>query len=179
MFTVVRNSILELAAQVPEKLANSVAPGQPVEFLANGQSLQGRVARVSPTVDPASRSVTVYAQVPNPNGAIKGGTFATGTVLARTIANAITVPTSAIKQSVSGKPIVYRIERGVLDTAGVVVGITNDRTALAQIVSGLSVGDSVVSGNVGSLAKGMKVQIVTPGAVKGRTASAAGGPAPR
>ena len=177
MFTVVRNSILELAAQVPEKLANSVAPGQPVEFLANGQSIQGRVARVSPTVDPGSRSVTVYAQVTNPNGAIKGGTFATGTVLARTIANAITVPTTAIKQSVTGKPIVYRIEKGVLDTASVVVGITNERTALAQIVSGLSIGDSVVSGNVGSLAKGMKVQIITPGAGKGRTA--AGGPAPR
>jgi RND family efflux transporter MFP subunit len=177
MFTVVRNNVLELAAQVPEKLANSVAPGQPVQFLANGQTLQGRVARVSPTVDPVSRAVTVYAQVPNPNGTIKGGTFATGTVLARTIANAITVPTTAIKQSASGSPIVYRIEHGVLDTASVVVGITNERTALAQIVSGLAAGDSVVSGNVGSLAKGMKVQIITPGAGKGRGAAAA--PAPR
>jgi RND family efflux transporter MFP subunit len=179
MFTVVRNDVLELAAQVPEKLANSVAPGQPVEFLANGATLQGRVARVSPTVDPVSRSVTVYAQVPNPNGVIKGGTFATGTVLARTIANAITVPTSAIKQSVSGKPLVYRIEKGVLDTASVVVGITNERTALAQIVSGLSAGDSVVSGNVGSMAKGMKVQIITPGAGKGRGNAASGAPASR
>ena len=110
---------------------------------------------------------------------IKGGTFATGTVLARTIANAITVPTSAIKQSVSGKPLVYRIEKGVLDTASVVVGITNERTALAQIVSGLSAGDSVVSGNVGSMAKGMKVQIITPGAGKGRGNAASGAPASR
>ena len=176
MFTVVRNDVLELAAQVPEKLANSVAPGQPVEFLANGMTLQGRVARVSPTVDPVSRSVTVYAQVTNPGGAIKGGTFATGTVMARTIANAITVPTSAIKQSVTGQPIVYRIEHGVLDTASVQIGIRNERKALAQIVTGLSAGDSVVSGNVGSLAKGMKVQIITPGAGKGRNSAGAGTP---
>ncbi len=179
MFTVVRNDVLELAAAVPEKLANNVAPGQPVEFLANGRTLQGRVARVSPTVDPMSRSVTVYAQVPNANGEIKGGTFATGTVMTRSIANAISVPTSAIKQTASGTSIVYRIEKGVLDTAGVRVGITNERAGVAEIVTGLAVGDSVVSGNVGSLGKGMKVQIINPNAGRGRGAGAPGGTAPR
>lgn len=168
MFTVVRNDVLELAAAVPEKLANNVVPGQPVEFLANGKTIQGRVARVSPTVDPSSRSVTVYAQVANANGAIKGGTFATGTVLTRSIANAIAIPTSAIKQTASGQPIVYRIEAGVLDTAGVQVGVTNERSGVAQIVTGLAAGDSVISGNVGTMGKGMKVQIITPNAGRGR-----------
>jgi len=179
MFTVVRNDVLELAAAVPEKLANNVTPGQQVEFLANGRTILGKVARVSPTVDPMSRSVTVYAQVPNANGTIKGGTFATGTVRTRSIANAIAVPTSAIKQTVSGKTIVYRIEQGVLDTAGVQVGVTNERAGIAEIVAGVSVGDSIVSGNVGSLGKGMKVQIVNPNAGRGRGGAAAPGAAPR
>jgi RND family efflux transporter MFP subunit len=179
MFTVVRNDVLELAAQVPEKVANNVLPGQPVQFLANGKVLQGRVARVSPTVDPATRSITVYAQVPNANGAIKGGTFATGTVMIRAIANAITVPTSSIKQTANGKSIVYRIEKGVLDTAGVQVGVTNEREGVAEIVTGLSAGDSVVSGNVGSLGKGMKVQIINPNAGRGRGGAGASGAAPR
>jgi RND family efflux transporter MFP subunit len=177
MFTVVRNDVLELAAAVPEKLANNVSPGQPVEFLANGKTLQGRVARVSPTVDPSSRSVTVYAQVPNSNGAIKGGTFATGTVLTRSIADAIAIPTSAIKQTATGKPIVYRIESGVLDTASVQIGVTNERAGVAQIVTGLAAGDSVISGNVGTMGKGMKVQIITPNAGRGR--GGAPGAAPR
>ena len=177
MFTVVRNDVLELAAAVPEKLANNVVPGQPVEFLANGKTIQGRVARVSPTVDQSSRSVTVYAQVANANGAIKGGTFATGTVLTRSIANAIAIPTSAIKQTASGQPIVYRIEAGVLDTAGVQVGVTNERSGVAQIVTGLAAGDSVISGNVGTMGKGMKVQIITPNAGRGR--GGAPGAAPR
>jgi len=177
MFTVVRNDVLELAAAIPEKLANNVAPGQPVEFLANGKTIQGRVARVSPTVDPSSRSVTVYAQVANANGAIKGGTFATGTVLTRSVANAIAIPSSAIKQTSSGNPIVYRIEGGVLDTATVQVGITNERSGVAQIVNGLAAGDSVISGNVGTMGKGMKVQIITPNAGRGR--DGAPGAAPR
>ena len=179
MFTVVRNDVLELAAAVPEKLANNVIPGQAVEFLANGRTIQGRVARVSPTIDPMSRSVTVYAQVANADGQIKGGTFATGTVMTRTIANAITVPTSAVKQTANGSTIVYRIESGALDTAAVKVGVTNERAGIAEIVSGLTVGDSVVSGNVGSLGKGMKVQIISPNAGKGRGGAAPGGPAPR
>ena len=161
MFSVVRNDVLELAAAVPEKLANSVQRGQAVQFLANGRSISGRVARVSPTVDALSRSVTVFVQVPNGNGALKGGTFATGTVLARTIANAIVVPASAVKQAAGGKLLVYTIEQGVLDTASVQVGVKDDQAGIVQVLSGLSVGDSVVSGNVGSLGKGMKVQIVS------------------
>lgn len=160
MFSVVRNDVLELAAAVPERLANSVSPGQTVRFLANGKNIEGRVARVSPTVDPLSRSVTVYVQVQNPGGELKGGTFATGTLLARTIANAITVPVSAIRQTASSRRIVYRIEKGILDTSTVSIGVRDDRAGIAEIISGVSVGDSVISGNVGSLGTGMKVQII-------------------
>ena len=178
MFSVVRNNVLELAAAVPERLANAVSPGQPVRFFANGVNFEGRVARVSPTVDPLSRSVTVYVQIPNRNGALKGGTFASGTLLARNIANAITLPTSAIKQSGRGTPMVYRIEKGQLDTATVQVGVRDERAGVAEIVAGVSAGDSIVSGNVGSLGRGMKVQIQGNNAGRGPRASA-GAPAPR
>ena len=178
MFSVVRNNVLELAAAVPERLANSVSPGQPVSFFANGVNFEGRVARVSPTVDPLSRSVTVYVQIPNANGVLKGGTFATGTLLARNIANAITIPTSAIRQSGRGTQIVYRIEQGALDTASVQVGVRDERAGVVEITSGLSAGDSIVSGNVGSLGRGMKVQIQGPNTGAGR-GSPAGAPAPR
>lgn len=161
MFSVVRNNVLELAAAVPERLASGVSAGQSVRFLANGRTFEGRVARVSPTVDAASRSVTVYVQIPNGDGSLKGGTFATGTLLARNIANAITVPLSAIRQTAGSGQIVYRIENGTLDTASVSVGVRDERAGLAEIVSGLAAGDTVVSGNVGSLGRGMKVQIIS------------------
>ena len=171
MFSVVRNDVLELAAAVPERVAGSVETGQSVRFMANARSFEGRVARISPTVDPLSRSVTVYVQVPNSDGALKGGTFATGTLLARNIAGAITVPISAVRQTVGSRQIVYRIEKGVLDTAGVTVGVRDNRSGVAEIVSGVAAGDTVVSGNVGSLGRGMKVQIIAPNA--GRAGGAA------
>ncbi len=53
MFTVVRNDQLELRADVPARVANDIRPGQAVRFVADGQLLDGRVARVSPIVNPA------------------------------------------------------------------------------------------------------------------------------
>jgi RND family efflux transporter MFP subunit len=181
MFTLVRNDILELAAAVPEKQANSVARGQKVQFLANGQAFAGQVARLSPTVDPSSRSVTVYVQIPNPSGQLKGGTFATGTVQTRTISNALVVPITALHQSAKGTQLVYKIVRGGVDTATVALGVVDDRAGIAEALSGVADGDSIVSGNVGSLGKGMKVQIVGAGGrgQGGRAGSPAGSAAGR
>lgn len=163
MFTLVRNDILELAAAVPERRANAVRPGQTVEFDANGAKIVGRVARLSPTIDPVSRSITVYVQIPNANGAIRGGTFATGTVMSRTITNAMVIPQSALRQTAGGKQLTYKIEKGALDTATVQVGVVDDRLGVVEALTGVSDGDSLIAGNVGSLAAGMKVQILGAG----------------
>lgn len=159
MFTLVRNDILELAAAVPERRANAVRVGQSVEFQASGANVVGRVARLSPTIDPASRSITVYVQIPNANGAIKGGTFASGTVLSRTISNAMVIPQSALRQTAAGNQLTYKIENGSLDTATVQVGVVDDRLGVVEALTGVADGDSLIAGNVGSLAAGMKVQI--------------------
>lgn len=163
MFTLVRNDILELAAAVPERRANAVRVGQSVEFDANGAKIVGRVARLSPTIDPVSRSITVYVQIPNPNGAIRGGTFATGTVLSRTITNAMVIPQSALRQTATGTQLTYKIEKGSLDTATVQVGVVDDRAGVVEALTGVADGDSLIAGNVGSLAAGMKVQILGAG----------------
>lgn len=175
MFTLVRNDILELAAAVPERRANAVRVGQSVEFEASGAKIVGRVARLSPTIDPASRSITVYVQIPNANGAIRGGTFASGTVLSRTITNAMVIPQSALRQTASGDQLAYKIERGALDTATVQVGVVDERLGVVEALTGVADGDSLITGNVGSLAAGMKVQII--GAGKGRAVGAGAGAA--
>lgn len=161
MFTVVRNSTLELQAAVPERRAGTVRAGQRVTFSSNGRVLEGRVARVSPTVDAASRSVTVYVQVPNADGAIRGGSFATGTVISRTIPDALVVPTSALHQSPNGdRSYVYRVNSGSVEQVDVSTGVTDERAGVAEITSGLNEGDRIVTGNVGTLGKGTTVQII-------------------
>ena len=93
-----------------------------------GASFDGRVARVSPTIDPATRAVTVYVQVPNAGGALRGGTFATGRVVSRTVNNVLAVPT-ARAAPVAGRrqPFVYRIDGRRSNVAPVQVGVVDER----------------------------------------------------
>lgn len=160
LFTVVRSDMLELAASVPARNANGLLAGQTVRFVADGQSFTGRVARISPTIDPATRSVTVFVQVPNDGGRLKGGSFATGRVIGRTLSEALVIPSAAIKQTSEGTPFVYRLEGTTLAQVDVQLGIADDAAGLVQVMSGLNDGDRIIVGNVGSLGKGMQVQVV-------------------
>ncbi|MGI8547361.1 MAG: efflux RND transporter periplasmic adaptor subunit [Gemmatimonadaceae bacterium] len=161
MFTLVRNLTLELAATVPERQASMVKVGQRVTFSVQGQDRVGRVARVSPTIDPASRSITVYVDVDNANGALKGNSLATGTVLVTTVNGALVIPTAALHQGAdSGQTYVYRINTGAVEQRNVAVGIVDNRAGKSQITSGLNSGDKLISGNVGTLSAGAKVQVI-------------------
>ncbi|MGI8507846.1 MAG: hypothetical protein ACR2MQ_00815, partial [Gemmatimonadaceae bacterium] len=60
----------------------------------------------------------------------------------------------------SGKTYVYRINSGAVEQTNVTVGIVDNRAGKAQITSGLNPGDKVISGNVGTLSAGAKVQVI-------------------
>jgi RND family efflux transporter MFP subunit len=160
LFTVVRNDVLELEASVPARFAGDIRPAMPVRFNAGGREMTGRVARVSPTINPANRSVTIYLQLPNPGGTLKGNTFATGRIVARTITGTIIVPTSAIRYGQQqSEPFVYRISNETIEHQPVQLGVVDEASGIVQVTSGLEAGDRVIVGNVGAIGRGVKVRI--------------------
>ena len=165
MFTVVRSDVLELAAAVPARQAGEIRVGQRAHFASGGRDLDGRVARINPTVDPTNRSVTVYLQVPNAAGMLKGNSFATGRIVSRTVDGAIVIPSTAIRQAQGAeKPFVFRLDASdALERAPISVGIVDESQQIAEIVEGLKPGDRIVVGNVGTLGAGMKVTIAGAG----------------
>jgi membrane fusion protein, multidrug efflux system len=163
LFTVVRTDMLELAAAVPARAANSVAPGQVVHFTADGRRFDGKIARVAPTISPSSRTIAVYVQVPNANGALKGGTFASGRVVSRESRETLVIPTTALRQAAgTGETFVWRIAGGSLERSSVTLGIVDESEGLAEVLSGVNENDKVVIGNVGMLGPGMAVKIIDP-----------------
>jgi RND family efflux transporter MFP subunit len=161
LFTLVRNETLELAANVPARMANLVQPGQNVRLNLDDRTIESKVARVSPTVDPVSRSVTVYVRVPNAKGAIKGNTFVSGRVIGERRTSALLLPTSAIRQSqgADSQPFVWRIAGGALEKRNVTLGVVDDAAGVAEVKEGVAAGDRVIIGNVGALGNGAKVTI--------------------
>ena len=160
IFTVVRADVLELAATVPARYASQVRTGQLTRFDADGRTIEGRVVRVSPTIDPATRSITVYVQVPNPSGSLKGGTFVSGRIVGRSIPEALVIPSAGVRQSQTGTPFVYTIDGEIVAQKSVQIGIVDDGAGVVEIVSGLEEGERVIIGNVGTLGRGMQVRVV-------------------
>jgi RND family efflux transporter MFP subunit len=160
LFTVVRNDVLVLEAAVPARFAGEVHPSMPVRFNAAGRELIGRVARVSPSINPLNRSVTVYLQVPNRDGSLKGNTFATGRIVAKTLEGVITVPTSAIRYGQDrDESFVYRLNNDVVEHQPVELGVVDEAGGVAQVTTGLQAGDRVIVGNVGAIGRGVRVRI--------------------
>lgn len=163
LFTVVRSDVLELTAAVPARRANTLRRGQAVRFSADGRAIEGRISRVSPTIDLASQSVTVYVEVPNRDLSIKGNAFATGQVIERALPGQLLVPQSAIRQASASADIgafVWKVERGALVSAPVTLGIVDEARGVVQVLGGLAAGDEVVVGNVGMMGAGMQVQVI-------------------
>ena len=169
LFTLVRSDVLELEASVPARKAGGVVVGQRVRFTADGRSFEGRVARVSPTIDPSTRSITVFVQIPNVGGSLKGGTFATGRIIGRTMEGALVVPAAAVRQAQDGgRPFVYRIDGQKLSTISVALGVADEQRGIVEVLEGLAEGDLIVVGNVGTLGNGMKVEVIGEGRAANR-----------
>ena len=164
MFTLVKSDVLELAASVPARFASDVRTGQAARFTADGRTITGRVARVSPTVDPQTRAVTVYVQVPNATGALKGNTFAQGRVIGRTIPDAVLVPLAAVRElpDDAGR-YVFRIVNDKVQRTNITTGVIDEAAGVAEVTQGLQPGDRVISGNIGTIGDGMKATIIGEG----------------
>jgi membrane fusion protein (multidrug efflux system) len=174
MFTLVRNDVLELTAALPARRAGEVHVGQPVRFMADSRQFSGTVARVSPVIDPVSRSITVYIQIPNPKGELKGNTFSSGQIIAQTLNDVLVIPQTGVRngQGDNAKPFVYRIAGGELSVVPVQLGVVDDARGLVEVRDGLNEQDEIVIGNPGTLGRGMKAQVIGNEARKG----APGGP---
>jgi RND family efflux transporter MFP subunit len=162
LFTLVRTQTLELTGAVPARVGNRVRPGQTVRFNADGREFRGRVARVSPTVDPASRSVAVYIQIPNGDGALKGGTFASGRIVSRVAENVLVVPTAAIRQAAQevGGSYVYRVDGETIERRPIQLGLIDETGGIAEVTDGLAEGDRVVTAAVSTSARTARVTII-------------------
>jgi membrane fusion protein, multidrug efflux system len=86
LYAVVDPSSMQLEATVPADQLQSLKIGTPVEFTVSGygaRRFQGRIARINPSVDPATRQVRIYVTIPNRDQGLVAGLFAEGRVESR------------------------------------------------------------------------------------------------
>lgn len=106
--SVVEISRLRLVVNVVEKDLRMVSPGDPavVEVDAYpGDKFSGKIARVAPVLDPATRTAAMEVEIPNPDFKLKPGMYARINLTVEEHENALVVPKIAV--------VDYANERGV------------------------------------------------------------------
>jgi RND family efflux transporter MFP subunit len=159
LFRIVDTDTLELAARVPVSGLGSFGVGDPVVFRIDGASdrlLTGYVDRIEPMADPSTRQVVVYARLPNTDGALVGGLYATGTIVLRTVRGAA-LPAASVADGPDGERHVLVIEGGRAERRAVRV-LGEDRSSGEVVVEGLERG-TVVMARPGRLVGGEAVQL--------------------
>jgi multidrug efflux system membrane fusion protein len=155
---------LRLRFKVTESESLKAADGQAVTFRVGSlgdAAFTARVYHVGNVADAATRQVEILAWVDNP-GVLKPGFFAEVTLATETRRGAIVVNEGAIQASERGF-VVFVVADGKAQERPVAIGLrTGDGSV--EIVSGLAVGDVIVTSGSDRLADGMAVRAVEPGA---------------
>lgn len=163
MFTVVDPSSMRLEASIPADELASVRIGLPVTFTVNGypgRTLTGKVTRINPTADPSTRQVRIIASIPNSNGALVGGLFATGR-LAAEMKTGLIAPTSAIDTR-STEPAVMRVRQSKVERVPVELGLRDEGAEKVEIKSGVQAGDTLLLGAAQGISAGTIVRVSVP-----------------
>ena len=128
---IVNLSTMVTMANVPEREVGKLRVGNRalVQVDAFGvERFTGRIARISPVLDPATRTATVEVEIPNPTGGLKAEMFARVTLDLASQREAVLIPREAL---------VYRGQQ-----AGVYV-MQDKRPVFRTIETGLTRGDDV------------------------------------
>jgi len=167
LFTVVDPGSMQLEASVPAEALAQVRVGMPIEFSVNGypsRTFTGRITRVNPVADPATRQVHITAAIPNAGNTLVGGLFAEGRVSSEQRV-APMVALSAVDER-GLRPTVVRLKNGKIDKVEISLGIRDAAAETVEITAGLAAGDTVLLGAARGISPGTPVKVSAPNDVK-------------
>jgi RND family efflux transporter MFP subunit len=157
--TIVQVDPLKLRTGVQERHAGIIQPGQAVEFRVESfgdAAFQGKVAYVSPSLDPTMRTFAVEAIVDNKDRRLKPGFFAKGVILTRKDEGVLAVSDSAIS-TLAGVSSVYIVKDSKITQQAVTLGVRQGDKW--EIVDGLKGDETLASSRLNELATGTTIEI--------------------
>ncbi len=156
--TIVNLNPLRVRIDIPEQSIPQIRVGESVSVAVSAypdRNFSGRIARISPSVSTSSRTMTIEADVQNPNAELKPGQFATVRILLPQSEPAVLVPQRAVR-TISGSTYVFVIKNGFAQQRLVQTGQTEGD--LIEIKSGIAGDEVIASSNVEQLSDGAAVR---------------------
>jgi multidrug efflux pump subunit AcrA (membrane-fusion protein) len=158
---------LEIRLYVAERFISKMAVNLPCEITLDawpGEVFNGRIRELSPTVDPASRTMEVKVNVVNTGSMLKAGMFAKVKIITEQKSNIVKIPTTAMLNRF-GEQYVYVVEKdpenpdqNIVKKRIVIPGINID--GILEIQSGLEPDEEIVLRGQTLLDDGARVNVI-------------------
>lgn len=161
IFTVEQIVPVKILVGVSESDYSKVKKGDSVEITADaipGKTFYGKINRIYPTVDPATRTFTIEVKVDNSYRTLRPGMFVRATVNFGKNNSVVIPDVAVVKQQGSGERFVYILnEDGTVTYRKVVLG--RRLGTEYEVLEGIEDGAKVVTGGQIRLKDGIKVTV--------------------
>jgi multidrug efflux pump subunit AcrA (membrane-fusion protein) len=163
VITLVRTNPIKVQVQVPESNVPEISLGSKISLKVDAykdRDFFGVVTAVNPSVDPATRSAVVEAQVENGENLLRPGMFATVRINLKGSKSGIFVPKSAVyNDRVTQSYRVFVVKDDVVRLR--VVQLGSEEGDMIQILDGVNADEVVATSNLEQLYEGAPVQIIS------------------
>ncbi|HEX3738808.1 MAG TPA: efflux RND transporter periplasmic adaptor subunit [Terriglobales bacterium] len=158
LLTIMDISQVVARAHIPQTEAVLLKRGDNATVTAPGvdQPIQGKVVLVSPALDPNSTTVEIWVQCKNPKEVLRPGTSAQITMVARTVNDALAIPTASLLTAQDGTTsVMVAGSDGKAHQQTVKAGFHDGDNV--QILGGLQVGEKIVGAGAYGLPDNSKI----------------------
>jgi membrane fusion protein, multidrug efflux system len=121
-----------------------------------GEMFQGRIARVAPVLDPATRTAPIEIEILNPDFRLKPGMYARVGITTDTKKESLVVPLNAVAD-LGGRRGVFQHLNGVAIFRTVELGTEGEE--FIEVLGGLAEGDQVITTGARALRDGDRIQL--------------------
>ncbi len=121
-----------------------------------GETFQGRIARVAPVLDPATRTAPIEIEIPNPDFRLKPGMYARVGITTAIKKDTLVVPVDAVAD-LGGRRGVFQHLNGIAIFRAIEVGTEGNE--MIEVLGGLTEGDQVITTGARALRDGDRVQL--------------------
>lgn len=161
MFTILQSGVIRTQIYVPQDAAAGVTPG--IDAVIRVPELPdhpfpGKVTRIADALQPGTRTLLVEIDIPNPDGLLSPGIYATAELHIPRKTASVSVPAGAIIFNRNGVQVAV-VENGVAHLRK--ISISRDRGTEVEVADGVKAGDRVILNPAVQLADGDRVEIRT------------------
>ncbi len=157
---VINYASLYLETNLPEKYYQNIKQGFKVyitSYTNPGDTLLGKITQISPEIDPDARTFKCFVEVDNSEKVLLPGMFVRADMVINSAENTIVIPKDII-QSYNRQQMVFVVDKGLANSRYITTGLENATNI--EVVSGLEVGESIVSRGFETLRDKSKVRII-------------------